>query len=867
MPLSLKDSLVTHISDAGTTCINLRKLVVIMHELGHAVTIEELDILLRDAVRHNGTTPTPSEFVDYLTSDAHYDIGLCAQNNQPTVAGEAMVSQKPDASPNPHELVGSVASPAFPALNTLASGVEVINDITYYSAVVPHAKDIDPSVIDGERIKSIRAALDQAGIHGQRTVHLKGFSRGLVVDADFNMMVARLIDRLSAGRFEVLVWDGDNHSDDSFTRVLPDIRHALPALRMVAFLMEGERYERVSRLVGFHGSWAGKLPGLVCFLVDDQMRASQRYKHLGMIALRATSAKNVFLLGGGEAARLEFELMDSRDIAYVLFDVVRLQSGFEEHSDLLGVTGVQVELSADSPQPKQPLQRKRFFEPCDGIEPVTSAGRVDPRWEFGAFKQWASRTVCGARAVAFVKVGYLRHLGREGLTISRRQDLPPTALHCGPPPDWLGVYHLIAPWLTPGHADPDAVTLKSLLSVFDRPMWEGGPREGSDDDLLWWDFPCRCQVDKDGVLTAAEQALNMATDDGHLIFTCARVRAIVLPPPNNRLSSFYHKGWIVFAVALCASCQIIVNLDNANVKESLEPEHFAKVRSFLLDPSKAKFTVEADRHHVASLYQTAISTMVPVAQDSVGFRQFCHQCQLVWLKVAYVRWLAGRGGPFPRRQDLHDGGFVVGVPSGRKFVVSYPWASEYHPSPAGQKLVSVLISLLQAGASDDDVVFIDYCSLPQRAQPVQQTYFKNAAKGCSTQSDRTPAEQRFFSYAMWDMSRLYAFKECEVLVLPKVEDPSCFPGGVAAWGHTNHVPYINRGWCCGEYSVARFCGNIINCEDAAVRAVESARSWPTSVEEYAQLMNPNAEQSVRFTHKGDGLVVKYNFFKMCLGLS
>ena len=37
--------------------------------------------------------------------------------------------------------------------------------------------------------------------------------------------------------------------------------------------------------------------------------------------------------------------------------------------------------------------------------------------------------------------------------------------------------------------------------------------------------------------------------------------------------------------------------------------------------------------------------------------------------------------------------------------------------------------------------------------------------------------QRQFSFALWKMSRLYGFREMEVVVLPQEADPSRFPHG------------------------------------------------------------------------------------------
>eukprot|EP00969_Alexandrium_andersonii_P050120 2200203-Alexandrium_andersonii.AAC.1 len=47
-------------------------------------------------------------------------------------------------------------------------------------------------------------------------------------------------------------------------------------------------------------------------------------------------------------------------------------------------------------------------------------------------------------------------------------------------------------------------------------------------------------------------------------------------------------------------------------------------------------------------------------------------------------------------------------------------------------------------------------------------------------ADRTPREEACFAYCMWQMSRFYAFHDCDVIVLPDVEDKAEFPEG--DWG-------------------------------------------------------------------------------------
>jgi len=310
--------------------------------------------------------------------------------------------------------------------------------ITYVAAVVrdttmPHA------VLENERLLAMRAALSAVGLGaGKRLAHLKGFTSGLSLGAD--AFVDEIAGQLTDGAYDAVLWDGDDFAPDSFTRLLPLLRARLPALRMCAFLQHGERISRLGNASGFHGSWATKLGELTCILVDDAISVSGRYEYLGILALKASQSEIVFCVGGGQTLVLERELMGDSAVRYVLYDAVRTGADdVETHSDLL----THVELR-------------------DG---ATGSGRgggaaalreADPRWNFERFRQWASvRAPDGAFALAFVQLGYLRHCHAHGIPIGRRQDLPASALHLGPPPAWLSVYHVVAPWLSADHADPE----------------------------------------------------------------------------------------------------------------------------------------------------------------------------------------------------------------------------------------------------------------------------------------------------------------------------------------------------------------------------------------------------------------------------
>lgn len=162
-------------------------------------------------------------------------------------------------------------------------------------------------------------------------------------------------------------------------------------------------------------------------------------------------------------------------------------------------------------------------------------------------------------------------------------------------------------------------------------------------------------------------------------------------------------------------------------------------------------------------------------------------------------------------------------------------------------------------------------------------------------AERTRDQANAFAYAMWDMGRMYAFERCEVIVLPTIagklkpsrgEVLASFPGG-NVWGDINNRPYQNRGWCCAEFAIARYCSTIRNLSDPDVQAVLKSRVWPaggtaescrmyaemmtrTTVEEMSTSLALRSELTydsalgVDFTSKGDRDAVKYNFFKMTM---
>ena len=78
-----------------------------------------------------------------------------------------------------------------------------------------------------------------------------------------------------------------------------------------------------------------------------------------------------------------------------------------------------------------------------------------------------------------------------------------------------------------------------------------------------------------------------------------------------------------------------------------------------------------------------------------------------------------------------------------------------------------------------------------------------------------------------------------------------------------------RGWYAAA-PAERGAGTIVNGDDAAVRRLEGARAWPTSLAEYQAMMEAREDDgtnSVEFTSKGDREVVTQIFFRMAYSVA
>ena len=346
-------------------------------------------------------------------------------------------------------------------------------------------------------------------------------------------------------------------------------------------------------------------------------------------------------------------------------------------------------------------------------------------------------------------------------------------------------------------------------------------------------------------------------------------------------------------------CQRIVNVKDPPVSEHMVPEWLVGWKERMHD---SMIFTPTDLKYVEGLIEKWASQLLAARVDAVGFVVTCAVANFRFVRCHYLRQLGARGGPSPRRQDLPRGTFVDGhVPAGQQlWVLSYPWSAQTHPSPDGKKVRELVCELDNYGASDDDVVFVDHMSLWQGHEVVPEIYvtqnmvenFDPLNDGFVGLHDRAVSEQKKFKFALFETTRLYAFaggslpdgtyiKGCRVLVLPEIDDHWDFPGGgkpclemnnfcepprrewKTNWGYTKSVPYEEGGWTCAEYSVANFCDTIHNKKSKTVRALHSKRRWPTSVQDFAAMMDDNADRPVKFTKKGDKDAVRFNFWKYC----
>ncbi|CAK0897524.1 unnamed protein product [Prorocentrum cordatum] len=194
------------------------------------------------------------------------------------------------------------------------------------------------------------------------------------------------------------------------------------------------------------------------------------------------------------------------------------------------------------------------------------------------------------------------------------------------------------------------------------------------------------------------------------------------------------------------------------------------------------------------------------------FLAYLDEARVKWVRVGYLRRLAGLGSQMVRCQEVPDVEAVVGsegFPCSRdqqkpRYVVSHPWMSPAHPDPGGEKLQKLVEQLNLLGASDHEAVFVDYMGLPQHdAQDPDLQRLDGESrwpKPGEHPAVRTEAEELLFKRALGSFEKLYSVAGVRVIVLP-------MSGRLAAG-----QDYMSRGWCFLEFCLAYSFGNIGNRE-------------------------------------------------------
>ena len=311
-----------------------------------------------------------------------------------------------------------------------------------------------------------------------------------------------------------------------------------------------------------------------------------------------------------------------------------------------------------------------------------------------------------------LQVGYLRKLAAtKGATIPARHGLPATYLgadgasydtaYLGASDSWadiIAVEH--SPCATGTSPDPDGELLRKLIEQLDKPSWENGPKQAEDDDCVYWAYSSLfAEVN---ATREQQRAVTHARKEAHRIHTYYRVRKIVFPTTAQASPThdFFKQGLSMASLALSTFCQRILNSSDANIQTKL-----INLRGML---DECEFEPAAEKAACLNMLKASLSRMLPVATDLHGFRTVVREAKVAFLRPGYIRQLASRHGPFPRRQDLKPEGLHDGVlPPGRIFSLSHGWGSEMHPSPSGKTLRRLVekLDLLNAHDEDDGVFF------------------------------------------------------------------------------------------------------------------------------------------------------------------
>jgi len=147
------------------------------------------------------------------------------------------------------------------------------------------------------------------------TIHLKGFAQRVEYnDSQTQAAAERMVKWIKELRPARVVWDGDNHSHDSFTALIPQIYNELLdyEMQLIAFLRECDRDR-------FEDSWWPIGLPLRVHLCPSTLD----FQKLGTYALEMTDSKTVGCFGGGGVVEHEYKCRPKEDVQFSVFPITR----------------------------------------------------------------------------------------------------------------------------------------------------------------------------------------------------------------------------------------------------------------------------------------------------------------------------------------------------------------------------------------------------------------------------------------------------------------------------------------------------------------------------------------------------------------
>jgi len=348
----------------------------------------------------------------------------------------------------------------------------------------------------------------------------------------------------------------------------------------------------------------------------------------------------------------------------------------------------------------------------------------------------------GIYALVWVKVRYLRERAAAGGRLPYcRKDVPARELWFGAPSLDQQLFRLIDHSAGDQHPDPEGKGLQSFVIALEQ-------NDAEDNDLAFIRYCCMFNdlFKKPTPKIFGGRGANLSPFEAAMtedivkyvlprLAKCSRCKVFLSPLTSQAGASVVESGWNMFRIFLAAYCQRLIYPkgngfeDHAErIRQATDPGRFADVNklftkgsgNLVLDIANGElwFNNDADRSKVLGFLKGSFQLMPPPTIDATGFHCFCERSQLAWLYVRLVRQWVNDDGPIPRRQELPCGFFIIGTPPPgcRKFVVSHGWETELHPCPGSGKMRRLACVLNSLGASDDDVLFFDFCSTSQASE-------------------------------------------------------------------------------------------------------------------------------------------------------